>query len=209
MNTLVVLIGKDVEDAAVENLEANEVQVHGVKILGQIDELPDFGGVKTRCFDDGFMPVLAVEQHEHRVADLVAVFVEGDRAGGYGGGFGDAVDGAEVGGNGVDMRNGMLLGRLGRRGLRCNAELEDLKGTVDEMEVLAGGLGEVDEEVGALGGGKVEASEPNRRGKQSLIGADLVEGLVIGEGQGKESTIGSIEKTKAVEARFYLEVGSY
>src|SRR5580704_2733160 len=135
MHSLVVLIGEDIEDAAVEYLETNEVEVHGVKVLGQIDELPDFSGVETRCFGDGFMPVLAVEQHEHGVADLVAVFVEGDRASGYSGGIGDAVDFAEGRGNGVNMR-GMLLWRLGGRGLRCYAELEDLEGAVDEMEAL-------------------------------------------------------------------------
>src|SRR5271170_1977241 len=104
MDSLIVLIGEDIEDAAVEDLEANEVEMHGMKVLGQIDELPDFSGVEARCFGDGFMPVLAVEQHEHRVADLVAVFVESDRASGYGGGFGDAVDPAEGGGNGVGVR---------------------------------------------------------------------------------------------------------
>src|SRR5271170_3379643 len=77
------------------------------------------------------------------------------------------------------------------------------------MEVLAGGLRKVDEEVGALGGGKVEAGEFNWRGKQSLIGAYLVKGLVIGEGQGEEAAIGGVEKTEAVGARLHFEVGPY
>src|ERR1700679_3243614 len=77
------------------------------------------------------------------------------------------------------------------------------------MKVLAGGLREVDEKVGALGGGEVEAGELNRRGKQSLVGADLVEGLVIGEGQGEEAAIGGVEKTEAVEARLDFEVRPY
>ena len=86
-----------------------------MKVIGEIDELPDFGGIELRGLGDGLVPVLAVEQHEHGIADLVAVFVEGDGSGGYGGGLGDAVDGAEGGGDGVDMRGGMLrLGRLGR-----------------------------------------------------------------------------------------------
>ena len=98
---------------------------------------------------------------------------------------------------------------MGCRGILCYAELEDLEGAVDEMEMLASGLREVDEKIGAFGGCKVETCELNWRGKQSLIGADLVEGQVVGEGQGKETAIGGVEKAEAVEARFHLEVGPY
>ena len=40
-------VGEDVELAAVEDLEAHQVEVHGVDVLGEIDELPDLGGVEA------------------------------------------------------------------------------------------------------------------------------------------------------------------
>ena len=65
---LCALVGEDVEDAAVEDLEAHQVEVHGVGVLGEIDELPDLGGVEAGLLGDGLVPVLAVEQHDHGVA---------------------------------------------------------------------------------------------------------------------------------------------
>ncbi len=70
------------------------MQVHGVRVFGEIDELPDLGGVEFGSFSDGLVPVLAVEQHEHGVADLVEILVERNGASGDGGGFGGAIDGA-------------------------------------------------------------------------------------------------------------------
>ena len=42
------------------------------------------------------------------------------------------------------------------RRLLGDAELEDVEGAVEEVQGLAGGAGEVDEDVGALGGGEGE-----------------------------------------------------
>ena len=92
--SLIILIFEDVEDTAIENLEANEMQVHGVGVFGEVDELPDLGGVELWGFGDGLVPMLVVEQHEHGVADFVEVFVEGNRACDCGGRFGDPVYGA-------------------------------------------------------------------------------------------------------------------
>jgi hypothetical protein len=36
---------RDIEGAAVEDLEADEVQMHGVRVFGEVEELPDLGGV--------------------------------------------------------------------------------------------------------------------------------------------------------------------
>ena len=55
-----------VEGAAVEDLEAHEVEVHGVGVFGEVDELPDLGGVEFGGLGDGLVPALAVEEHDHR-----------------------------------------------------------------------------------------------------------------------------------------------
>ncbi len=44
---LVHQILEDIEGAAVENLEAHQVEVHGMGVFGLVDELPDLGGVEA------------------------------------------------------------------------------------------------------------------------------------------------------------------
>ncbi len=56
-----------VEGAAVEELEAHEVDVHGVRVFCLVDELPDFGGVEFWKLGGGFVPVLVVDEHDHGV----------------------------------------------------------------------------------------------------------------------------------------------
>ena len=87
------------KDAAVEYLETHQVKVHGVGVLGEVDELPDFCGVEARLLGNGLVPVLAVYEHDHRVADLVVALAEGDGAGENGGGFRRRGDCAEGGGD--------------------------------------------------------------------------------------------------------------
>ena len=99
-NPLVILIVEDVEDTTIEYLEADQMEVHGMKIFGEVDELPDLGGVELGGFGNGLVPSLAVEQHEHGVTDLIEILVESDGAGGDSGGLRDTVDGAECGGYG-------------------------------------------------------------------------------------------------------------
>ena len=48
-------------------------------------------------------------------------------------------------------------------GLFCYAEFEDVEGSGAEVEVLADGVGEVDEDVGAFGATEDEAVEPEGR----------------------------------------------
>ena len=98
--TLVVAIREDVECAPVEDLEAHKMKVHGVRVFGEVDELPDLGGIELGGFGNGLVPSLAVEQHEHGVTDLIEILVESDGAGGDSGGLRDTVDGAECGGDG-------------------------------------------------------------------------------------------------------------
>ena len=85
-----------VEGAAVEDLEAHQVEVHGVGVFGEVDELPDFGGVELRKLGGGLVPVLAVDEHDHGAGRRLSWYscrVMG--AGGDGGGLGDASDGAQ------------------------------------------------------------------------------------------------------------------
>jgi hypothetical protein len=90
-----------------------------------------------------------------------------------------------------------------------DAELEDLDGTVDEVKVLPGGVGEVDQQVGALSGGEFQSFYLDWRGEQALIDADLVEGLPVSEGQGEEAAVGGVKDAEAVEARLNHEVRPY
>jgi hypothetical protein len=92
-----------VKGASVEDLEAHQMDVHGVGVFCLVDELPDFGGVEFGKLGGGLMPVFVVEQHDHGVLDTVLILVEGDGAGGDGGGFGDTFDCAK------GLRNGNRL----------------------------------------------------------------------------------------------------
>lgn len=82
-----------VEGAAIEDLKAHHVQMHGMNIFGEVDELPDFGGVEFRELGGGFVPVLAVDQHDHGPGGFILIFVEGERTGFDCFRFGNSLDG--------------------------------------------------------------------------------------------------------------------
>lgn len=73
--------GGGVEGAAVEDLEAHQMEMHGVSVLSEVNKLPDLSGVELGFLRGGLMPALAVEQHDHRAGGFVLVLVEGDGAG--------------------------------------------------------------------------------------------------------------------------------
>ena len=75
------LIVEGVEAAAVEDLEADQVEMDGVGVVGEVDELPDLGGVEDGLFGDGLVPGGVVEQHAHGALHVVHVLVEGEAAG--------------------------------------------------------------------------------------------------------------------------------
>ncbi len=89
-----------IESAAVEDLEAHEMNVHGVRVLGLVNQLPDLGGIEFGELGGGFVPVLVVDEHDHRILEAVLMLIEGDGAGGDGGGLGGALDGAQGPGEG-------------------------------------------------------------------------------------------------------------
>ncbi len=71
------------------------MKVDGVGVVGEVDEVPDFGGVEERSLGDGHVPVSVVEQHGDGTLDCVVDFDEGEVAGLDGGRFGDFGDGTE------------------------------------------------------------------------------------------------------------------
>src|SRR5206468_4097907 len=77
-----------------------------------------------------------------------------------------------------------------------------------EVEGLAAGVGEVDEDVGALGGGEAEEFEFCGGGQEALVAADLRESLAVGEGEVEEAAVGGVEEPEAIEARLDLEEGT-
>ena len=50
-----------VEGAAVEDLEAHKMEVHGVRVFCLVDELPDLGGVEFWKLGGGLVPAFVVE----------------------------------------------------------------------------------------------------------------------------------------------------
>ena len=108
---------------------------------------------------DGLVPVLAVEQHQHGVADLVLVLVEGDGAGGDGGGLGDA-----------RRSGGAFWGRrlkgCGEAVCAATRNWRMSKAPLRRCRFCPAELAEVDEEVGAFGGGEDEVLAA-RRGRRA------------------------------------------
>ena len=49
-------VGKWIEDAPVEKLEAHQMKMHGMHILGQVRELPDLGRVQLWRLRDRLVP---------------------------------------------------------------------------------------------------------------------------------------------------------
>src|SRR5271166_2529107 len=94
------LIFEGVKGAAVEDLEAHQVQVDGVRVVGEVDKLPYLDGVQDGLFSNRRVPRGVVEQHAHGALDRVHHLVEGEPAGADGGGFGDAFDFVQGGGDG-------------------------------------------------------------------------------------------------------------
>ena len=96
----------NVEDATVKDMEANQVNVHGIgRSSVRLTNSQTSVVLMAGRIGDGLVPILAVEQHEHGVADLVEILVEGNRAGCDRGGLRNAIDGAEGNGNRACIRH--------------------------------------------------------------------------------------------------------
>ena len=159
---------EDIERAAIEDLEANEVQMHGVGVFGEVDELPYFGRIEFGCLGDGFVPAFAIDEHEHGALVVVLIVMKGQRAGRCGLRLGDALDGAQDLGDGCNIhRSGSLFG---------DAEFQDVECAGAEVKGLASELAEVDEDVGAFGATEDEPLYLDGRGEETLIATDLVKG---------------------------------
>ena len=92
------------------------------------------------------------------------------------------------------------------------AELQDVKRAGAEMEGLAGGLAEIDEDVGAFGAAEDEALEFDGGSEETLVGADLEEGLngSAGTGKGKkeEAAVGGVKEAEAIETWLDFKEGA-
>ena len=62
---------KGIEAAAIENLKPHQVQVNGMRIVGEIHEFPDFGGAEHRLLGDRHVPGRVVQQHPHGLGHLL------------------------------------------------------------------------------------------------------------------------------------------
>ncbi len=144
---------EDIERAAIEDLEADEVQMHGVRCL-------QFG-----CLGDGLVPALAVDEHQHGALVVVLIVMKGQRTGCCGLRLGNTLDGAQGLG---DRRNGHRSDSL-----FGDAELQDVECARAEVEGLSCELAEVDEDVCAFGATEDKTLYFDRRAEEALIAADL------------------------------------
>jgi hypothetical protein len=62
--------------APVENLEACLMQMNGVGVAGQVDEIPNFYGPKRRLFSNRIMPMLSIQQHAAGLPRKIVVFIQ-------------------------------------------------------------------------------------------------------------------------------------
>ena len=74
---------------AVEDLEAHQVQMNGMGIVGGIDQGPDFGRAQHRLFRDRHTPMRSIQQQFYGIAGLVDIFVERKQTGLHGLRFGN------------------------------------------------------------------------------------------------------------------------
>jgi hypothetical protein len=112
--------------AAVEYLEPDQMQMDGVRILRQIDEFPNFGGVEFWLFGDGHVPGRVVEQHAHGVLHVIEELVEGEAAGG------------DSDGSGIERLAGRRV--MGTRPVIADcfggdAKLENVEGVADHADM--------------------------------------------------------------------------
>ena len=70
-----------VDGAAVKYLESDQVQVDGVRVLGEVDQFPDLRGVQYGLLGYGSHPGRVVEEHAHGLLHFVHVLIEGQAAG--------------------------------------------------------------------------------------------------------------------------------
>jgi hypothetical protein len=69
-------VGEGLKTAAVEDLKFDEMQMDGMRIVGGIDQIPDFDRIKERIFGDGHVPGRVVKEHFDWVLHQVVNFIE-------------------------------------------------------------------------------------------------------------------------------------
>ena len=73
-------IGSSIELLPVENLEANQMEVDGVRIIRRINKRPDLGRIQQGFLCNWLAPVGGVQQHDYRLVDAIYVLIEGEQA---------------------------------------------------------------------------------------------------------------------------------
>ena len=66
----------DVIRTPVEYLETHQMQVDRMRVLGEVHQVPHLGTTQLYPFRHRLVPALAVEQHQHRRRDTIAVFIQ-------------------------------------------------------------------------------------------------------------------------------------
>ena len=228
--------GSVVEALALEDLELNQMEMHGVGVVGGVDETPLLDGVEAGKFGDGLVVAFAIDEHAgtfrggtERGAGRSA------RAGHRVGAVGEDEVARDGGLGGIGARNrgeGRETEGSRRRTREVDAELHELReGRVDGTEDVPAGIrggcvvrqrdgfafvaGEVDEEIGALGGGEEKLLHGSGSGEETAVAADLVEGNEGGDVGGalgeveievEEAGVGGVENAEAIRARFDAKV---
>ena len=74
-------ICESLEGAAIEDLEADEMEMDRMNVVSEIHQVPNLSGVEDGLFGYRLMPVGAVEEHQHSITGVSVIFVERKRTG--------------------------------------------------------------------------------------------------------------------------------
>ena len=157
------LVSVAVRRAAVENLKSNQVKMDGMRVIRGVDQAPDFGAADDGVLGDRHVPMRVVQQKR---TEFPWPFLYS----------------TSVSSRVFTARDSGVLG-TGRRAAGrellswtywADTKLHDNEGIVLENDLLAAMIGEIHDQVAALGRSEHHALKRNRSGKQSLVGANLV-----------------------------------
>src|SRR5580698_835343 len=194
------------------------MKVDGMDVAGGVGEGPDFGGTGFGIFGDGIVPVFLTEQSDHGVAVGRAIhFGEGEDAFANGGGWIQRGPGNECVGEGTVVFGGDGFGDFEEHDFGGDdfsaAGVGSLR-VIDEGEVHALVLGEIDDEIEALTGRNDQVVQADGRGQEAAVGSDLAEGWGVGgaavafagfvggqESEVIEAGVGAVDEAEAVFAR--------
>lgn len=140
------------------------MQMDRMRIVRQIQKLPDFRRARHRLFRNGLVPAFSVQQMGYRLTDQVICFFKRQSSCAHRVRFFDLRH--------RPQRPGQLT-RV-RHGLRRNPELHQRGRKAVQRNIPAALTGEIHHDIRAFTGRNRQLAHRSGRGKQPLIGSDLL-----------------------------------